>query len=270
MVDHAVILAAGQNRRMAASLQPKALLPLGKGTFLSRHIELLMQHGAARILVVVNEQSARSFLPYEDSQVKIVVSPFSRATVGSSLSLLCGLDSVLKISGAASCLALDADIVYERALAKEVIGASNGRSQLYSIQSISGDSEEVRVYSQGTSPVLIGKGLPSNLTEGLLHLGESLGMIYLNAYDLRYCRDLIRWIAGCPPEVKGFGYSGALSEHEEVWQYLFNLGRLAVQSLDGDLLFAECDTAEDYQHIRETVFPAIEKQDSRTQTNFLS
>ncbi|MGA8429770.1 MAG: NTP transferase domain-containing protein [Candidatus Sulfotelmatobacter sp.] len=264
MVDCAIILAAGENRRMGGKVQAKALLPLADGTFLSRHIDLLAHHGVGRIFVIAHERLAHSFSRYEDARVRIIVSPFSRARVGSSLSLLCGLDAALQIDPTPTSIFMDADIVYESAVMNAVLEDSLGQSRLFVINRAAGDAEEVRVYGQGAStPVLLGKGLPGSLTHGLTLLGESVGIISLKRHDVRYCRDLIYWLSGSPPHATGYGYSGVMSEHEEICQYLFSLRRLGVQQIPEHFLFAECDTTEDYDHICKAVFPAIQSRDGQ-------
>jgi choline kinase len=258
MVDCAIILAAGENRRLGLQAEPKSLLPLGDGTFLSRHVELLSAAGVASILVVVNERSAAAFEPRLDSGMEIVVSPFPVGTVGSALSLLCGLEASLRIDSGRSLLVMDADIVYERMLLSMVLDDSTA-SQLFTVARTAGDVEEVCVYGLPSGePLLVGKGLPSSVVGGLAAFGESLGIINLNPDESEYCRELIPWLTST---AHGAGKTGPMSEHEEVWQYLFTLRRLGVRQLPRELLFAECDTPDDYEYVSETVFPAIEKRD---------
>jgi choline kinase len=194
----------------------------------------------------VNERSAAAFEPRLDSGMEIVVSPFPVGTVGSALSLLCGLEASLRIDSGRSLLVMDADIVYERMLLSMVLDDSTA-SQLFTVARTAGDVEEVCVY-----------GLPSSVVGGLAAFGESLGIINLNPDESEYCRELIPWLTST---AHGAGKTGPMSEHEEVWQYLFTLRRLGVRQLPRELLFAECDTPDDYEYVSETVFPAIEKRD---------
>jgi choline kinase len=262
-MKNAIILAAGEGRRMGGQATSKCLLPLyEETTFLSRHIELLRSNGISNIFIVVTKDLSDSFMSYKEPGIRVIISPFSGMGVGSSLSLLCGLEAVLESDSQAEVLVMDGDIAYENTLMNAVAGYSAGESCLFVIDRIAGDDEEVRVYSDAANrPVLIGKGFPPQVSGELNLLGESIGIIYIDLGSTGYCRDLIYWIAGFPPQVKGFGYSGVKSEHEEVWQYLFNLGRLNVRQLSGNLLFAECDTPNDYKHIRENIFPAIRERD---------
>ena len=274
LIECAVILAAGTNRRMGPIGCPKALLPLRQSpfgasanatkcaTFFSRHVGLLEQKGVERIFVITRECDRAAFEFQASARVEVVTSRFSDLHVGSSLSLLCGLEAAfVRNTGGAGVLVMDADIVYENALLDELWSRCD-ESRLFVIDRVAGDIEEVRVYGRSPSePLLIGKGLPPALTENMVLLGESLGVIYLAPSEQEYCAALIRWLAGEPPLRKGFGFSGAQSEHEEIWHYLFCLGRLAAGRLPGSLLYAECDSMDDYAHIRTTVFPAIEARE---------
>lgn len=258
---------------------PKALLPLDlspsnperhgivETSFISRHIEMMERTGIGKIFIVAGQQSQPAFASIVGGQAEVVTSRFSEFPVGSSLSLLCGLDAARAWGGSsAGTLIMDADIIYESALL-DAVAARFDRSRLFTIDRVAGDKEEVRVYGHSEDqPVLIGKGLSSALTSDLALLGESLGIIYLAPAEVRYSTDLIRWLAGEPPGLRAFGFSGMTSEHEEVWQYLFSLGRLVVGRLPGSVLFSECDSPEDYARIRADLFPAIVQRDrERTQ-----
>ena len=258
----AVILAAGVNRRLGQADRPKSLLPLTRSatgpTFLSRHAEMLQMAGVERIVVVVSE----SVLPQcpDLNGVRFVVNPFDTSATGSSLSLLCAIRDLGE--DATGLVVMDADIVYERALMGWVIDRCQG-SRLFVTPVTAGDDEEVKVYGRGPEhPTLIGKGFRSSMVEGLDLLGESLGVIHIDAKDLGLLRDSTEWLSGWPPEHKAYGFAKDRSEHEEIWQYLINLGRLSASRIPNDLLFSECDTQEDYARVVDTVFPAIIAKDA--------
>jgi choline kinase len=269
MTRAVVVLAAGANRRMGdAAPGPKALLPLSPGdpdspTFLSRGIGLFLATGAQRVFVVVGAAAAERFTPCLREGVELVVLPPEPAPTGSSVSMLAGLDAVLRHRPqGVDTLVTDADVVYERALLDRLLARCDA-SRLFTVDRVTGDTEEVCVYGASEQvPRLIGKGIGPEVSHGLELLGESLGMIHLAAGDVRFCAELTRWMVGDPPTRPAYGYSRRLSEHEEVWQYLFGLSRLGVARLPGSLLFSECDFPEDYRRITEVLYPAVRERDA--------
>jgi hypothetical protein len=92
-------------------------------------------------------------------------------------------------------------------------------------------------------------------------LGESLGIIYLTVADAECSGDLIRSLLASAVDATSSD-AGVRVEHEEIWQSLFSLRRLGVRTLSADLLFAECDTRADYDHVLSVVLPAIRAKDS--------
>ncbi|PZT77248.1 MULTISPECIES: Sden_1164 family protein [unclassified Streptomyces] len=268
MIESVIVLAAGENRRMGTAVTgPKALLPLRPDdpsgpTFLSRNLELFRAIGAERVFLVVNSAGRAAFEAVVDDLVELVVIDPGQERTGSSVSMLAGLQSLLRWRPrGARTMVTDADVVYERSLMDHA-GALRG-SRLLTIDRVNGDGEEVRVYGRSADePVLIGKGLNSGMTYGLELLGESLGLILLDAAGTVAAADVTRWIVGEPPAVRPYGFGGRLSEHEEVWQYLFTLGRLPAAQLPGSLLFSECDFPADYQYVQDVLFPAILERDA--------
>ena len=258
----AIVLAAGVSRRMGRPATPKSMLPLtddeGGVTFLERHVAILRELGVAQVHVVVAE-SASDACPRLDG-TNIVVNPFDTSATGSTLSLLCALrsDDVPSDTGV---LVTDADIVYERALMRWVIEHCD-RSRVFVSPNHAGDDEEVAVYGpNASSPRLIGKGLPTEMTAGLDLLGESLGMIHVAVGDRDLLRATAEWLAGWPPD-RGYGFSKEMSEHEEIWQYGFTTSRMSAAVVPDDLLCSECDTPEDYRFVREDLFPRILVRDA--------
>jgi choline kinase len=259
----AVVLAAGVGRRLGRPSVPKSLLPLthdeAEPTFLGRHVGLLRDCGVDRVLVVLSEAHLDTARHLQG--VDLVVNPFDTSTTGSTLSLLCGLRAAARHDG--GLLVTDADIVYERALLEWVIG-SCARSAVFLAPQVSDDDEEVRVYGRGPErPVLIGKGLSGTVTAGLGLLGESLGIIHVAAEDRELVQATARWLTGWPEESPAYGFSKERSEHEELWQYCLTMGRLTTAQVPAGLAFAECDTPDDYAHIRDQLFPAIVARDGR-------
>jgi choline kinase len=269
MIECVVVLAAGGNCRMGIQTGPKALLPLqpddpDSPSFLTRNLQLYRTHGVQRIYLVVSDNNRADFAHLADDDVELVsVEPAAHPT-GSSVSMAAGLRALLRDNPRGMrTLITDADVVYERALLDSV--AELSESALVAIDRVSGDGEEVRVYGRSTrEPVLIGKGLNGAMTAELVLLGESLGLIVLEAPDVLLAADVVHWIVGRPPASPPYGYSARLSEHEEVWQYLFTLQRLPIAVVAGTLLFSECDFPEDLDAIRKHLYPSILERDELT------
>lgn len=266
-MESVIVLAAGDSRRMGLGGSPKALLPLvprssSSCSFLSRNLELFRAHGVQRVFVVVNPVHRAAFAPYADDLVHIVPVASGGGPTGSTVSLLAGLRALLRWRPEGiRTLVTDADVVYERSVLHSPAAFTGSR--LLTVDRVSGDGEEVRVYGRSAEqPVLIGKGLGQAMTEGLDLLGESLGLILLDAAAVTAVAEVAAWIVGDPPASRPYGFSGRLSEHEEVWQYLFTLGRLPVARLPAALLFSECDVPEDYRHVQEFLYPAIVERDA--------
>jgi choline kinase len=195
--------------------------------------------------------------------MRIVVNTFDTSETGSTLSMLCALRGATTPAGH-GLLIMDADIVYERALMRWVIDHCGASSCLFTAPATAGDDEEVRVYGVDSGdPRFIGKGLAPDMTRDMTLLGESLGVIYVAPRDLAFLRATSEWLVGWGQERKAFGYSKARSEHEEAWQYFFGARRMRVAQVPGDLLYTECDTKEDYDFVRDELYPAILAHDSR-------
>ena len=97
-------------------------------------------------------------------------------------------------------------------------------------------------------------------------LGEALGIIHIARADRELLEQGLLWAAGWPPEHTPRGYAKERSEHEELWQFLCSLGRMRASSAPRDLLFSECDSAEDYQAILTHTYPAVLSRDTLSST----
>ncbi|HEU4420518.1 MAG TPA: NTP transferase domain-containing protein [Planctomycetota bacterium] len=261
----AVILAAGVNRRLGRTPVPKSLLPLmrteARPSFLERHVAILRELGVGEVRVVLSEPARGSCPDFEG--MRIVVNTFDTSETGSTLSMLCALRGGTTPADH-GLLIMDADIVYERALMRWVIDHCGASSCLFTAPATAGDDEEVRVYGVDSGdPRFIGKGLVPDMTRDMKLLGESLGVIHVAPRDLAFLRATSEWLAGWGQERKAFGYSKARSEHEEAWQYFFAARRMRIAQVPADLLYTECDTQEDYDFVRDELYPAILAQDSK-------
>ncbi|HEX6812626.1 MAG TPA: NTP transferase domain-containing protein [Planctomycetota bacterium] len=260
-----IVLAAGINRRLGRTPVPKSLLPLTRDergpSFLERHVAVLRQLGVPEVLVVLSEPAHASCPSFEG--MRIVVNRFDTAETGSTLSMLCALRGATTPAGH-GLLIMDADIVYERALMRWVIEHCGSASCLFVAPATAGDDEEVRVYGHShEDPRFIGKGLTPDMVKDMSLLGESLGVIYTAPQDLPFLRATSEWLAGWSPERKAYGYAKARSEHEEAWQYFFAARRMRIAQVSADLLYTECDTKEDYDHVRDALYPAILEHDGK-------
>ena len=100
-----IVLAAGQSTRLG---RPKALLAVGRETFLSQAVRVLGEGGAARIIVVVGDApEVRSAA--ESADVTVVVNP--DPTSEQLVSLLIGLDAVSEDVDAVAVLPVDCPLV---------------------------------------------------------------------------------------------------------------------------------------------------------------
>lgn len=258
----AIVLSAGVSRRMGRPATPKSMMALtddeGGVTFLERHVAILRELGVAQVHVVVSE-STEAMCPQLDG-MDVVVNRFDTSATGSTLSLLCALRAA-DIEPGHGVLVTDADIVYERALMQWVVDHAHA-SCVFVSPNHAGDDEEVAVYGPtAASPRLIGKGLPDEMTAGTNLLGESLGIIHVAPDERELVHATAEWLAGWPPN-RGYGFSKEMSEHEEIWQYAFTMGRMTAAVVPADLLCSECDTPEDYDYVRNELFPRILARDA--------
>lgn len=263
--DAALILAAGAGRRLdmptSKPLLPLPGLPAGHGSFLERHVTLLGEMGVAEVAVVVPRDELPDYAFLEGSGARLIGNPHSPLETGSTVSVRVGLDALAGqgLLAGRGVMIMDCDIVYERRLLAAVAAAASNSYVLVN-PSPPRDDEEVRVYGTDGVPRLIGKGL-TEAALGLEHLGESVGIIRIDAGDVPLLRRLAAWLVGDPPAARAYGFSKAASEHEEIWQYFCALGRIGVRRLPAGIAFAECDTAADYAHVLGDVLPAIQARD---------
>ncbi|WP_299491109.1 Sden_1164 family protein [uncultured Shewanella sp.] len=263
----AIILLAGIGKRMGKDL-PKSLIPFKEPdsnesfTLIERNIRLLKESGIDNFVLVVNAQNSQQFRPFENTNVSLVTNYSDVKHTGSSLSLSYALNFIEENSTQLvdELFILDGDIIFEKKLAKFIVQSNLG-SSLFVTPNISKDEEEVRVYLQQNKPKLIGKGISPKIANKLKLAGESLGIIKIVENDLSLLKNLTTWLCGSPLSQKAFGYAKKKSEHEEIWQYFFNLESLLIVAVDQDMVFAECDNQEDLRYIQQTLLAQIIKND---------
>jgi choline kinase len=279
----AIILLAGVAKRMAHTL-PKSLLSLTlpsgeQTTFVERNIELLLQAGLSKVILVVSQQNQQHFAFLQSDSVQLVLNHSDVINTGSSLSFVYGLDYVRKgWAQNPNILLMDGDIIFDTGLLPFILSQNDATEQglsydsgLFYTTNISHDIEEVRVYNQDSMPVLIGKGLNEAVTAGMTLAGESLGIILIGGSDLEKTYQVACWLCGNPldAKTKAFGYAKERSEHEEIWQYLFNLKCLQVIEVPKQTLFSECDNRDDYQNICDDLLAKIIERDALIQKELI-
>lgn len=281
----AVILAAGRGSRLHEHTQamPKALLPIGPrskqdsaGTnFLRRQVELLHAHGVEDIVIVVG--TLRELIEREVEQwsipVKLVVNPTPDISLSGSLHSFqfASRSPHGVLDGTRQTLLMDADIVYHRRALSTFLDTPECTALMVSGR-YNSDDEEVLAYGTAEHPRFLGKGLTEDLVAGQPCLGEATGIVKFAPADHGHARAAMDWMLGDPsaPEGsgrrRGFGPARAGTEHEELTQRLMQLGRMRAVVVSPELPFMECDDAREYQHLRETFYPALleaEAQEAR-------
>jgi choline kinase len=118
----AVILAAGQGRRLGRNFPAKALLPFDGKTLLARHIAILEASGVPEIAVIVGHQAQQvrqevTRLGCAD-RVVLIDNPAFRE--GSIVSLWCAREI---LRSGQSILLMDADVLYDRRLMARLLGS---------------------------------------------------------------------------------------------------------------------------------------------------
>ncbi len=143
---HAVILAAGVGRRLngSAGPMPKALLPFGGRSLLSRHIAALRGAGVAGITVVIGFEAdqVRAAIGAEPG-VRLVLNPDYRE--GSVVSLWAARDALL---AGRPLILMDADVLYDSRLMARLVGSAHPNALLLD-RGIEPGDEPVKLCIQG-------------------------------------------------------------------------------------------------------------------------
>jgi choline kinase len=261
----AVILAAGVNRRLGRTPVPKSLLPLtrnGPGpSFLERHVAILRELGVGEVRVVLSEP-ARGSCPTFDG-MRIVVNTFDTSETGSTLSMLCALRGPTTPADH-GLLIMDADIVYERALMRWVIDHCDASSCLFTAPATAGDDEEVRVYGVDSGdPRFIGKGLTREMTRGMIPARRESRRHPRRTARSGFPAGHERMAGGMGARAKGLRLlEGAIGTRRGV-AVLLRCRRMRVAQVPAGLLYTECDTPDDYDFVRDELYPAILAHDSK-------
>jgi len=258
-IDKAVILAAGLGNRISnVGSTPKPLLPLDGApegpTFLDWHVERLSAFGVREIYLVGNRRTFETPLsPPDGTRVTWILNPtddLSRSGSGHSAWFAWNSEHRI-LDGTSRVVLMDADILYEPRVL-DVLDRQDVRGASLTLVSAAfrESNEEVMVFGREGHALMHGKGLlHTGLTRGLESFGEATGMVLFPPADHALLAEATEWC---------MRYSTAKerSEHEDITQRMMNAGRVDVASFD-DLLFMECDTPDEYEHMTKEFYPRV-------------
>ncbi len=181
----AIILAAGRGERLgeAAGGRPKCLLQFGGETLLQRHIGILNDLGAQRIIIVTGYRhrdiAAELATLRSAAPVETILNPDYET--GSVVSLDCAYDH---LAGGAHCILMDADVLYEPAILGRLFATRYGNCFLLDREFEPGD-EPVKLCVAGATPVEFSKQPDAHIPWDFQ--GESVGFF---RFDGAVCRRL--------------------------------------------------------------------------------
>ncbi len=258
-IDKAVILAAGLGNRISKlGSTPKPFLPLdgsaGGDTFVDWHLDRLADFGVREVYLVGNRRTFQTPLRARPgTTVRWVLNPtedLSRSGSGHSAWFAWHSEHGI-LDGRSRVMLMDADILYEPAVLAVLDGdQSGGASRTLVCSEYRVSNEEVMVFGHGRRAVMHGKGLlHTGLTRGLECLGEATGMVLFEPQDHALVAEATDWC---------MRYSTAKerSEHEDITQRMMAVGRIEAACFR-DLLFMECDTPEEYEHLTTVFYPKV-------------
>ena len=261
-IDKAVILAAGMGNRISRlSSIPKPLLPLDGSSegasFLDWHLDRLSDAGVREVILVGNRRTYQTPLRERTgTTVRWVLNPtedLSRSGSGHS-AWFAWQSEYGVLDGRSRVVLMDADILYEpavlAALDRGDSGDAGGRSRTLVCGEFRESNEEVMVFGRGGRAMIHGKGLlHTGLVDHLECLGEATGMVLFEPGDHALVRAATDWC---------MRYSTAKerSEHEDITQRMMLADRVAAVCFKG-MLFMECDTPEEYEHLTKIFFPQV-------------
>ena len=205
----AIILSAGQGKRllpMTADL-PKCLLPLGGKPLIGWQVDALHTCGIDEIVVVTGFAADRVERALEDMArpgltLRAVYNPF--------YAVADNLASCWLVRGEmrGGFLLLNGDTVFEPAVLGRLLASPTAPVTVTIDRKAAYDADDMKVRTEGTRLVEIGKTLPLDEVDG-----ESIGMLYFR---------------GAGPRLFAAAIEEALRNPEAVrWWYLSVVGRLA-------------------------------------------
>jgi hypothetical protein len=158
------------------------------------------------------------------------------------------------LDGRSRVLLMDADIVYDPALLRLLADDPASHSKMLVAASHRDTGEEVLVWGDPRAPHVprrLGKGLRGSAdVAGAPCLGEAAGIVLWEPVDHALLRELTQWTV-CSSE------RGVRSEHEDVTQLLMLRDRMRAVVFGPAHPFLEVDTPEDWDLLRNDVFPRL-------------
>ncbi|MHC4958498.1 MAG: phosphocholine cytidylyltransferase family protein [Planctomycetota bacterium] len=241
----AVVLAAGRGSRLGDADDPKPLWEIAPGVGILQRQVRLLQALDIDVCVVVGYKQALVRERLGGEGVTFVENSWpDLSQSGSAHSFQFAARSAFQpLGGEEPCLMMDADIVYETGVLETIVRRAQGTTILVSPH-VSADTEEVRVYGAGGRPRLLGKNLGPPQTDGMELMGEATGIVRFDPADHERVRELVDAIN--PDE-----------EHEWIAQSLMNEDRIGAVHFRDELLFMEADFAEDFDRVRNEIYPEI-------------
>lgn len=246
---HAIILAAGQGKRLAEFNPeglPKCLLEFDGRSLLERQLEILFAQGVRHATLVVGYQ-AGLIVDYVGTlavrpEVAFVYNPaFDK---GSVLSLLAAHEA---LNAGRDVLVLDADVLFHPGIMQSLIASKHPNCYLIDRDFVPGD-EPVKIAIHQGRMVEFRKALPGDLEYDTL--GESVGFFRFNG---DYAAEIARVCA----EYESEGLLDA--PHEEVLRdvLLANPDAFACEDVSG-MSWVEIDFPEDVERAIKHVLPNLQ------------
>jgi choline kinase len=267
-----VILAAGLGNRLSRAAQgiPKPLLPLtltpdpsysigSSPSFIDLHLKSIDTYFAAsretHVLLVGNQKTFEAPLFYHPKNFRLerVLNPTQDlSSSGSAHSLWFAKNSKsAPWTSSERVIFMDADIVYTPSLMGELLQLN--RSTTLVSTRFRDSQEEVVVFENPLTgfPSLHGKGLLGTpMVRDLRMVGEATGIVQLMQNDLQDAGECLEWLMK-------YSTAKVRSEHEDLTQRLFAMGRILAHPLSPTLEFMECDTPEEYEDLLLNFSPRV-------------
>ena len=245
---HAIILAAGQGKRLAEFLpegMPKCLLEVGGRSLLSRQLEVLYQQGVRQVTLVVG-YAADAIIEHVGTlavrpEVALVYNP--AYTRGSVLSLGAAKQVM---TNSETVLVLDADVLFHPHIMQRLVGSEHQNCFLID-RDFEPDEEPVKIALRNERIVEFRKTIPAGLEFDTL--GKSVGFF-------KFDGNITVKIAQVCDGYRSEGLLGAPQEEALRDITLALPAAFACEDISG-LPWIEMNSPEDVERAVKHVLPAI-------------